>query len=122
MPYHRADMHIGSDGDTVRCRSRRRATPEVTHDIRAREGRPLTHPSDLGHWLTGRWRARVRRGPFLATVPVQHDPWPLHRAEVLDLDESMLSAVRLPEPTTAPLVHASQARPEPRHPRPAQTI
>jgi uncharacterized protein YqjF (DUF2071 family) len=62
---------------------------------------------DLDHWLTGRWRAWVRRGGVLATVPVQHEPWPLHEAEILEADQTLLSAVPLPAPTAPPLVHAS---------------
>ena len=34
-----------------------------------------------------------------------HDPWPLHRATLLDLDDSLVTAAGLPRPTGEPLVH-----------------
>ncbi len=34
-----------------------------------------------------------------------HDPWPLHRAEILDLDDTLVTATGLPQPVGTPLVH-----------------
>jgi uncharacterized protein len=107
VPYHFADMRVDVEGDTVRYCSRRRADPGVAHDICARRGPPLRQPTELDDWLTGRWRAWVRCGPVLTTVPVEHEPWPLHEAEVLDLHENLLTGVSLPAPRTPSLVHAS---------------
>jgi uncharacterized protein len=107
VPYQLAEMSVDVAGDTVRYRSRRRADPNVAHDICARRGPPLSQPTELDGWLTGRWRAWVRRGRLLATVPVQHEPWPLHEAEVFHLHENLLAAASLPAPGAPTLVHAS---------------
>ena len=34
-------------------------------------------------------------------------PWPLHRAEALTVDDGLISAAGLPEPSGEPLVHYS---------------
>ena len=106
VPYRFADMSV-EEGDVVRYRSRRRDRPDVGHDISVRPGGPCEAPSDLDHWLTGRWRAYSSLAGRLATVPVQHQPWPLWEAAVVNLDESLLTAVGLPEPDDAPLVQYS---------------
>jgi uncharacterized protein YqjF (DUF2071 family) len=35
---------------------------------------------------------------------VEHEPWPLHRAELLDLDDSLITAAGLPAPSGSPHV------------------
>jgi uncharacterized protein YqjF (DUF2071 family) len=37
----------------------------------------------------------------------EHQPWPLHRAEALTVDDSLTTAAGLPAPDGAPLVHYS---------------
>ena len=58
---------------------------------------------DLDDWLTARWGlvSASRRGR-LWYGPVEHEPWPLHRADVLHLDDSLITASGLPAPTGAP--------------------
>ena len=36
-----------------------------------------------------------------------HQPWPLHRGQLLDLDDGLISAAGLPPPDGEPLVHYS---------------
>jgi uncharacterized protein YqjF (DUF2071 family) len=43
----------------------------------------------------------------LARSVVEHRPWPLHRAEVVELDQNLLTAAGLPAPRGDPLVHWS---------------
>ena len=63
--------------------------------------------SDFDHWLTGRWRGWARVAGRLAEVPVEHQPWPLWRADVVQLEESLLQSVGLPSPSDPPVVHYS---------------
>jgi uncharacterized protein YqjF (DUF2071 family) len=105
VPYRWAEMAIDEE-ETIRYRSRRRVGEGVGHDIRVRVGDPC-QPSALDHWLTGRWRAWTMIAGRLARVPVEHEPWPLYDATVLNLEESLLASVGLPQPEEAPLVHYS---------------
>ncbi|MDQ4097591.1 MAG: DUF2071 domain-containing protein [Actinomycetota bacterium] len=105
VPYRWAEMTV-EEGETIRYRSRRRIGEPVGHDIRVRMGRPC-QPSALDDWLTGRWRAWTTIAGVLASIPVEHAPWPLWDATVVDFEESLLDSVGLPKPEEPPLVHYS---------------
>lgn len=107
VPYQFADMSVEEDGDVVRYCSRRRDRPEVGHDISIVRGDPCPDPSDLDHWLTGRWRAYATVAGRLAMVPVQHQRWPLCEASMANLEQSLLTAVGLEDPDDSPVVHYS---------------
>ncbi len=106
VPYRFADMEV-EEGDVVRYRSRRRDKPEIGHDIAVRVDRPCDAPSELDHWLTGRWRAYSTIAGHLNTIPVQHDPWALQEAAVVSMEQSLTHAAGLPDPDDEPLVHYS---------------
>ena len=106
VPYQFADMSVEED-EIVRYRSRRREKPEIGHDISVRPIGECSAPSELDHWLTGRWRAYSTIAGRVTRVPVQHQPWPLWDAELLHLEQTLLEAVGLPEPSEEPLVHYS---------------
>jgi uncharacterized protein YqjF (DUF2071 family) len=108
-PYHHADMVVRRDGPEVRYRSRRHGAADVAHDIRIRIGAPLTDPERTGFvdWCTGRWRSWTTQAGLYLASPVEHQPWPLHHAELLALDETITAAAELPPPAGEPLVHYS---------------
>ena len=106
VPYQFADMAVAR-GDEVRYRSRRRDSPGIGHEITVRPERPCPAPAELDHWLTGRWRAYSVVAGGLATVPVQHEPWPLWEASLVNLEQTLLTAAGLPEPDDEPLVQYS---------------
>jgi uncharacterized protein YqjF (DUF2071 family) len=106
VPYQFADMTV-EEGDLVTYRSKRREKREIGHDIRVRLKAACPAPSELDHWLTGRWRAYSTVAGRLTRVPVQHQPWPLWEAELLHLEETLLAAAGLPDPTEEPLVQYS---------------
>ena len=109
VPYRWADMSIdGGPTTTITYRSRRRsgeASPPG-HHIVVRPDAPIP---DGGHderddWLTGRWRAWTRIGRRLATVAVEHERWPLWRADVVHLEQTLTAAAGLPPPEGDPVV------------------
>jgi uncharacterized protein YqjF (DUF2071 family) len=111
LPYMWSAMTVERDGPTVRYRSRRRwpgptpAAAEITVDV----GDPLA-PAELGeldHYLTARWQLYTTLGPVLARSTVEHEPWPLHRAVVRELDSNLVTAAGLPAPAGEPVVHWS---------------
>lgn len=106
VPYQYADMSV-EEGDVVRYRSQRRDRPSVGHDISIEPGYPCPAPSELDHWLTGRWRAYSTIAGRLVTAPVQHQPWDLWEATVVELEQSLLTAAGLPDPDDHPLVQFS---------------
>lgn len=107
VPYHWSAMRV-EDGPVVRYRSRRRTGAERPgHDIVVRPGAPLEETHGLVDFLTGRWRAFTRLAGRFASVPVEHEPWPLCHAEVEALEEDLVAAAGLPAPEGPPLAHFS---------------
>ena len=105
VPYRWATMTAERTDGRCRYVSRRRRAG-VGHRIEVRPGAPVDagelRPRD--HLLTGRWRAVIPRGRGRLVVPVRHEPWPLHRAELVDLEEDLLPAAGLPAPSSEPEV------------------
>lgn len=107
IPYFPAIMRLDA-GETVLYESRRRGEPAAFHRIEVRPGALIGDElPERDALLIGRWRAFTMVGDHLWQVPVEHEPWPVHAATLLGLDESVISAAGLPEPRGEPVVHFS---------------
>ena len=112
LPYFWASMRVTRPAGCVRYESRRswpRPAYEST-DISIAPGQRCVPAelTDLDHFLTARFRLfTVLRGK-LRFAPVEHPPWPLARAQVLQFRESLLEAAGLPRPAGEPLAHYSE--------------
>ncbi|MDP8954527.1 MAG: DUF2071 domain-containing protein [Actinomycetota bacterium] len=106
VPYQWSAMGV-EPGETITYTARRRRPCRPAgHRIVIRPGPPLpaAEVSQRDHFLTGRWRAYTVLAGALATVPVEHQPWRLQRAEVVALEEDLFAAAGLPAPSGPPLV------------------
>jgi len=114
LPYYWSAMRIARQGQEIsyRCRRRLPGPAGLASQVRIRIGEPYA-AGELGerdHFLTARWtlfsppRAETGR-PGLARAC--HDPWPLQRAEALEVHDHLLTAAGLPPPRGKPLVHYS---------------
>lgn len=63
--------------------------------VRVRVGGEI-RTGPLADFLTARWGMFVRRGRRTRWVPNEHEPWTLHAAELLDLDDGLVEAAGLP--------------------------
>jgi hypothetical protein len=117
LPYFWSDMqlrhHADPGGDVLEYRSRRRwpGPRGTTSEARIRVGERFA-PDELGeldHYLTARWA--LFSSPFwgLRHARAFHEPWPLHRAEVLELDDQLVAASGLSQPEGPPLAHWSRS-------------
>ncbi len=61
----------------------------------------------LDHFLTARWALGSKLGGRLLWAPVDHAPWPLSTAEVIEWDETLIAAAGLPAPHGAPIARWS---------------
>jgi uncharacterized protein YqjF (DUF2071 family) len=104
LPYHWATMRLRSAGRRVRYESAR-AGAEAT--ITVEVGEPLPDPDGLALFLTERYRLYTRLLGRLAVAPVEHEPWPLHRASLVGLRETVRRAAGLPGGDEPMLVHWS---------------
>jgi uncharacterized protein YqjF (DUF2071 family) len=109
LPYHRASMTLEITGEEVRYQSRRRwpGPKPAELDLRYRIGPSIGEaaPGTLEHFLAERYLLFAEQGDGLLCGQVHHRPYPLHRAEVIEVGESVVAAAGLP-PTSGPPVHA----------------
>ncbi|MEU6669117.1 DUF2071 domain-containing protein [Streptomyces sp. NPDC046727] len=105
LPYVWSRMRIRREGATVTYTSSRRwPGPRGTRsDLAIRVGERVDAPTELEHFLTARWgmhSAFFGRALFL---PNTHPRWPLHRAELLQCEENLVSSAGLPTPAGPPV-------------------
>jgi uncharacterized protein len=117
LPYFAGAAVHGRTGDLVRTRVERRwpsvsgfagtGTP-ARSAITVRTGGPIDAEAPLPRFLTARWglitssRQDPDRPGRLRYAPVDHPVWPLHAAEVVDLDDGLVVAAGLPHPGSDP--------------------
>lgn len=104
LPYVWSRMDVRAVGDTIRYTgTRRRPGPRRAHSrITVRPGRRIEEPTDLDHFLTARWGMHNDFRGTARYLPNDHPRWPLHHAELLECDESLLTAAGLPAPAGEP--------------------
>jgi uncharacterized protein YqjF (DUF2071 family) len=111
MPYFWADLGVDEDGQTVRYCGRRRGADRVRghrYDLELRWDAPLIETqNDLDVFLTGRWHTYTKRARLLGRYDLEHEPWPLHHAELVAGREHMLEPTGFPPPENEPVVHYS---------------
>jgi uncharacterized protein YqjF (DUF2071 family) len=105
LPYYWSRMTVRATGRSQMhyMSSRAGAAADITVDV----GEPLARPDDLALFLTERYRLYTRFLGRLAMAPVDHEPWPLHRAEIVDFKETVRQAAKLPGGDAPALVHYS---------------
>lgn len=97
LPYTWARMLVRHDGDTFTYESSRRLPGP-----RGAGGRIVVRPGDavttdpLAAFLTARWGLHTRWLGRTLYVPNHHGPWPLHQAELVHLEETLVAAAGLP--------------------------
>jgi uncharacterized protein len=112
LPYFWANMQVTQQNGTIRYRSRRRWPHSTRHsterytNIAIEPGGPK-EPTELDHFLTARYRLYTVTRGRLGYAQIQHDPWPLARATLLELNQNLIEASGLPSPQGSPLVHYS---------------
>ncbi|MCZ7456350.1 YqjF family protein [Streptomyces sp. WMMC940] len=114
IPYHWADLAVrrSPDGRTLTYtgrrragRGRNRAAVPPGYRLTVRAGAPAPAPPDLDRWLTARWSSFSQRAGVLWEARVEHPPWRLRGAEVLELRETLTAYAGLPAPGAPALAH-----------------
>jgi uncharacterized protein YqjF (DUF2071 family) len=104
VPYLWSRMSVTAAGDdhAYACRRRWPGPRGVTCRLVVRPGASIAEPTTLERWVTARWGLHLsgRTGP--AYWPNEHPEWPLHRAELVELDDQLVPATGLPRPQAPP--------------------
>ena len=94
------------DGDRHRYTMRRTwprsANAPATADIGYTVGPANPQPTDLDHFLSARWALLTERRGRIRYGRVHHEPWPLCRADDVEITQTVVEAAGLPTPTGAP--------------------
>ncbi len=96
-PYAWAAMSLRRDGDVLDYRTRRRwPSPRGAGGrLVVRRGARIAEPDELSVFLSARFGLHTRHLGRTWWVPNTHGPWPLHDAELLQLDDSLVAAAGL---------------------------
>ncbi len=81
--------------------------PAATTQLVVAVGGPI-EPTELDVFLTARWGTVARWGGRLRHHPVDHPPWVLHDAEIIELDDTALTACGLAAPVGEPVVRCAE--------------
>jgi uncharacterized protein len=111
LPYFWSAMDISSSPGEIfyRCRRRLPGAREVTSAVRISVGERYADADldERDHFLTARWILFSVSGTRYRLARARHEPWPLHRAQAVQVDDRLVTASGLPAPQGPPLVHYS---------------
>lgn len=111
LPYHWSRMHLHRRGEVLTYVTWRRwpGRRGVTSRVVVRVGAEVARPSATELFLTARWGLHQRWAGRTLYTPNEHEPWVLHRAQVLDLRDDLVAAAGFPGLADRPpeLVHWS---------------
>ncbi len=111
LPYFWSAMRLTADGPDMSYRCHRRlpgprgVTSRVGVCVAGRYG--SAELTERDHFLTARWILFSVAGHRHRFARAAHQPWPLYRAQVTDLEDGLVVAAGLPSPHGEPLVHYS---------------
>ncbi len=96
LPYYYAQMSIAKQGDQVEYESRREGA-DAQLNVQYKIGDPLdtSDLESLEFFFLERYLLFVERHGKTLSGQVHHTPYPAHRAEVLEIDNSLLSSLGL---------------------------
>jgi uncharacterized protein len=97
LPYRWARMRSMRRGDELGYASERIGSPSpVRTRIRVRVSDDVVAQDPLADFLTARWAMHVQRGGRTIYWRNVHEPWPLVRAELLELRDELLADAGFP--------------------------
>lgn len=100
LPYFWSKTTMDAEGGLIRYAARRHGGGPPT-EIVSRPGERI-EADPLADFLTARWGMfTVHRGRT-RFLPNEHEPWPLHTAELVELDDELVAAAGLPGVTDRP--------------------
>jgi uncharacterized protein YqjF (DUF2071 family) len=110
FPYVWADMTIERTGDRWAYSTSRRRWPSSppAHTRLVVDAGATIEPTALDEFLTARWGTVAEWRGNLRHHPVDHPPWSLRDATIIELDDTAVTASGLRPPTGRPLVRVAE--------------
>lgn len=95
VPYTWSRTRITRRGDRITYDSARRWPRRgLCSRLTVAIGDPV-EPTPLEVWLTARWGAHTRNARRTWWVPIEHEPWPLSAAEIVELSDELVEATQV---------------------------
>lgn len=92
LPYVWSRMAFRSTPEGTFAYATHRRGSTVRSRVVVRPGAAIAEPTPLEAWLTCRWGLHTRRAGATRYLTNEHEPWSLHRAEVVDLSDDLVAA------------------------------
>ncbi|KJK52035.1 hypothetical protein UK23_04665 [Lentzea aerocolonigenes] len=104
LPYKWSSMRLKRFDDVLTYTSKRiwPGPRGASSRVVVRTGKPITS-GDLERFLTARWGLHVAWHGRTIYLPNDHPEWPLHEAELLELDDDLVAASGLEAPSGPPV-------------------
>ena len=100
IPYCWGSASHIKDGQRLRTTVKRRWPSRSSTQIELTIGEEIKEPSDLAHFLSARWGLYSKGfGGRLRYAPVDHEQWQLYEANIVNLDDHLVTAAGFPAPT-----------------------
>lgn len=111
FPYVWSTMAIDRTGDRWTYETARRRWPRspAASTRLVVDAGPIVEPTDLDVFLTARWGTVAEWRGQLRHHPVDHPPWTLRAATIVELDDTAVIAAGLTAPSGEPLVRVADA-------------
>lgn len=105
LPYMWSRMRLTRDGDVLRYTTRRRwpGPRGAASEMTVRVGAAITEPTPFEQFVTARWGLHTTAWGRTIHLSNDHPTWPLHRAELLSLSDTLVGAAGLPQPSGPPV-------------------
>jgi uncharacterized protein YqjF (DUF2071 family) len=101
LPYRGARVRVRRQGDRCSYRvARRTGTAHASIDLRIGSRRD---PDPIERFVTARWGLHHRLPGRTTYVAIEHGPWPLNGAELLDCDTDLLATAGLSQVSGPPV-------------------
>lgn len=109
LPYFWSRMSISEEPDRISYSSVRRIPgPRGAFCHADVSIGDVFEPTELDHFVTARWKLFSLHHHGLSYADAVHEAWPLQRATVERLDQTLVQASGLPAPVGEPVVHYSK--------------
>lgn len=109
LPYRWARMRVSETNGIVHYESDRLWPFGPAHTtVKIRPGE-LLQPTQFDHFLTARYRLYAFTGKRIGYADIEHPPWPLQRAEVIELNQDLIEHSGVPKASGKPVLHFSRS-------------
>ena len=102
LPYYWSKTALSRPDDRLSYATRRHGATAARSRIEIRPGAEILLPDPLSDFLTARWALFEKRGHRTLFLRNWHEPWVLHEAELVALEDTLVAKAGLPGITERP--------------------